>query len=110
LQIKQFLEAKGLDAGAIRPTGMGAVKFQVAAIDSLIRFARGVLETRCLFKKRKELQIMLAYFDGKVTGDQVIEFLNQELETESESENFERPSFPSHTSLVGACTRKATRE
>jgi len=79
LQIKLFLEAQGLDVGAIRPTGMGAVKFQVAAIESLIRFARGVLETRCLFKKRKELQIMLAYFDGKVMGDQVIEFLNQEV-------------------------------
>lgn len=79
LQIKQFLEAQGLDVGAIRPTGMGAVRFQVAAIESLIRFARGVLETRCLFKKREELQIMLAYFDGKVTGDQVIEFLNQEV-------------------------------
>ncbi|HEV2390383.1 MAG TPA: hypothetical protein VGS04_06625 [Nitrososphaerales archaeon] len=79
LQIKQFLEAQGLDVGAIRPAGVGAVKFQVAAIESLIRFARGVLETTCLFKKRDELRVMLAYFNSEVTGDQVIEFLNREV-------------------------------
>src|SRR5271170_1508359 len=79
LQIKQFSEAQGLGVGAVRSTGMGAVKFQVAGIESLVKFARGVLETRCLFKKRRELQIMLAYFDGKVTGNQVIEFLNREV-------------------------------
>jgi hypothetical protein len=77
LQIKQFLEAQGVRVGALRSTGMGAFNIEVAAIESLVKFAKGALETRCLFKKRKELQMMIEYFDGRVTGNQVIEFLNE---------------------------------
>jgi hypothetical protein len=58
---------------------VGGFKVEVAAIESLMRSAEAMLETRCLFKKRGELEMMLNYFNDKVTGNQVIEFLNEEV-------------------------------
>lgn len=78
-QIKRFLESQGVSVGAIRSTGMGAYKIEVAAIESLVKFAKGALWTSCLFKKRRELQMLLDYFGGRVSGNQVIESLNGEV-------------------------------
>jgi hypothetical protein len=78
-QIKLFLEREGVRVGAVRRAGVGGFKVEVAAIESLMRCAEAMLETRCLFKKRGELEMMLSYFKDKVTGNQVIEFLNEEV-------------------------------
>jgi hypothetical protein len=78
-QIKLFLEKEGVRVGTLRSAGVGGFKIEVAAIESLMRCAEAMLETRCLFKKRGELEMMLNYFNGKVTGNQVIEFLNAEV-------------------------------
>jgi hypothetical protein len=78
-QIKLFLEREGVRVGAVRRAGIGGFKVEVAAIESLMRCAEAMLETRCLFKKRRELEMMLSYFKGSATGNQVIEFLNDEV-------------------------------
>jgi hypothetical protein len=78
-QIKLFLEREGVRVGAVRRAGVGGFKVEVAAIESLMRCAEAMLETRCLFKKRGELEMMLGYFKGTATGNQVIEFLNDEV-------------------------------
>jgi hypothetical protein len=79
LQVKLFMEGQGVKVGTVRRTGVGGFKIEVAAIKSLKRCAEAMLETRCLFKKRAELAIMLRYFSGNVTGNEVIAFLNQEV-------------------------------
>jgi hypothetical protein len=43
-----------------------------------------------LFKKRRELEMMLSYFNGKVTGNEVISFLNEEVRAALELGNSER--------------------
>jgi len=68
-QIKLFLEREGARVGAVRSAGVGGFKVEVAVIESLMRCAEAMLETRCLFKKRGELEMMLNYFNGKVTGN-----------------------------------------
>jgi len=78
-QIKLFLEKEGARVGKLRRAGVGGFKIEVAAIESLMRCAEAMLETWCLFKKRRELEMMLNYFKGKVTGNQVIELLNDEV-------------------------------
>lgn len=79
MQIKQFLERRGISVGAVRHTGTGGYKVEVASIESLRKCASAMLHGRSLFKKRKELEFMLDYFDGKTTGDDVIRLLNQEV-------------------------------
>jgi hypothetical protein len=78
-QIKLFLEKQGVRVGTLRRAGVGGFKIEVAAIESLKRCAEAMLETRCLFKKRRELEMMLDYFNGRVTGNDVIAFLNEEV-------------------------------
>lgn len=79
MQIKQFLESRGISVGTVRRTGIGGHKVEVASIESLRRCASAMLDGRSLFKKRKELKFMLDYFDGKITGDDVIGLLNEEV-------------------------------
>jgi len=78
-QIKLFLEKEGVRVGTLRRAGVGGFKIEVAAIESLMRCGEALLKTRCLFKKRREIERMLDYFNGKVTGNQVIAFLNEEV-------------------------------
>lgn len=79
MQIKQFLERQGISVGAVRRTGTGGYKVEVASIESLRKCASAMLDGTSLFKKRKELEFMLDYFDGKITGDDVILLLNEEV-------------------------------
>ena len=67
--------------GAVRATGTGGYKIEVAEIESLIKCAKMMLEVPCLFKKREELRTMIDYFEGKLTGDNVGSFLNEEVST-----------------------------
>jgi hypothetical protein len=78
-QIKQFMESEGIKVGALRRSGRGGYKIEVAAIDSLQRCALAMLEGRNLFKKKQELELMLDYFSGRKTGDEVVRVLNEEV-------------------------------
>ena len=75
-QVKNFLEANSVRVGRVRPTGVGGFKVEVAAVDSLVRCAQSMLGTTCVFKKRRELECMVNYFGGKLTGNDVIGLLN----------------------------------
>jgi hypothetical protein len=73
------MESEGINVGALRRSGRGGYKIEVAAIESLQRCALAMLEGRNLFKKRKELELMLDYFSGRKTGDDVVSLLNEEV-------------------------------
>lgn len=78
-QIKSFLQGQGVQVGNLRPTGTGGFKILVAAVNCLIQCAQSMLQTSCVFKKRRELETMLRYFGGELTGNEVIDFLNEEV-------------------------------
>jgi hypothetical protein len=61
IQIKRFLESQNVRVGAVRATGTGGHKIEVAEIDSLMKCARMMLAVPCLFKKREELRMMTDY-------------------------------------------------
>lgn len=79
LQIKSFLERHGIEASMPRRSGHGGWKIQISSIESLKKVGRLMLETRCLVKKRGEVEVMLQYFEGKMTGTEVGSFFNNEV-------------------------------
>jgi len=78
-QVKRFLESQGISVGIVRATGTGGYKIQVAGILSLRKCAQAMLSGNNIFKKRRELELLLDYYDGKITGDQVIAAFNEEV-------------------------------
>jgi hypothetical protein len=79
LQIKSFLERHGIGVSMPRRSGHGGWKIQVSTIESLKRIGRQMLETGCLVKKKGEIEIMLRYFEGRITGTEVGTFFNNEV-------------------------------
>lgn len=79
LQIKSFLERHGIRVSKPRRSGHGGWKIQIATIESIKKVGRFMLETGCLVKKRGEVEIMLQYFEGRITGTEAGAFFNNEV-------------------------------
>ena len=79
LQIKSFLERHGIQVNKPRRSGHGGWKIQISSFESMKEVSRQMLDTRCLVKKRGEVEIMLQYFEGKITGTEVGNFFNNEV-------------------------------
>ncbi|MDV3278532.1 MAG: hypothetical protein LYZ69_08760 [Nitrososphaerales archaeon] len=79
LQIKSFLEGRGIRVSKLKHCGHGGWKIQVSAIESMKKLAQFMLRSGCLVKKKDEIGIMVQYFDGKITGTGVAMFLNEEV-------------------------------
>jgi hypothetical protein len=79
LQIRSFLRRHGIEVSLPRRSGHGGWKIQVSSIESLKRIGRLMLRTECLVKKRNEIEMMIQYFDGKITGTEVGRFFNNEV-------------------------------
>jgi hypothetical protein len=79
LQIKCFLEEHGIRVSMPRRSGHEGWKIQISTIESLKKVGRLMLETRCLVKKRGEIETMLQYFQGRITGMEVGDFFNNEV-------------------------------
>lgn len=95
LQIKSFLEGQGIQVSTLKHSGHGGWKIQVAAIDSMKKVARLMLETGCLVKKREEIVIMIQYFDGRITGNAVGEYINHEVRIGKRTGKVRRFDVPS---------------
>jgi hypothetical protein len=68
LQIKSFLGRHGIRVGMPRRSGHGGWKIQISSIESLKEVGRQMLESGCLVKKNAEVEVMLQYFEGRITG------------------------------------------
>lgn len=79
LQIRSFLRRHGIEVNLPRRSGHGGWKIQISSIESIKRTGRLMLRTKCLVKKRDEIEIMIRYFDGKITGTEVGKFFNNEV-------------------------------
>jgi hypothetical protein len=79
IQIRSFLRRNGIEVNLPRRSGHGGWKIQISSIESIKRIGRLMLRPECLVKKRDEIEIMIQYFDGKITGTEVGRFFNDEV-------------------------------
>jgi hypothetical protein len=75
-QIQLFLHSQGISTGKIFKSKGGAYVFVVVRQDCVITAATAMLATTCCFKKRRELEWALQYFEDKLSGTDFIERLN----------------------------------
>ena len=75
-QVKLFLESQGVRTMRI-VYAKGAYHLTIGKIESLRLAATRMLESGCAFKKRRELSALIAYYDNKKTGDQVVKEFNE---------------------------------
>jgi len=79
--IKLFLNAKGVTSGSIshdrHPSKKDAYRLDVDAIDSALKAAKAMVPY-CA-KKAEDLRIMIDYLEGRITGNQAIARLNEEV-------------------------------
>src|SRR2546428_12371022 len=71
--VKQLLEGEGVTVGKPRRTGVGAWKIEGAEIESLKKMAARMLTSGGLYKKKKEIKLILDDYCDMVTGEEVSE-------------------------------------
>jgi hypothetical protein len=76
-QLKRFLESKGVTTEKIVYDKNGANHLSVGRIDAMRIAALEMLRSGCSYKKRRELRALLAYYENKLTGDQVVREFNE---------------------------------
>jgi len=77
-QVKEFLQRNAVYAQPRIYVQKGKYTFyslQIAFQDSILRLARSL--RRYSFKKRKELDAVIAYLENRISGDQVIQVFNE---------------------------------
>ena len=82
LQLEQllvFLHSGGISTGQIKKKKGGAHEFVIVRQAGVITAAVAMLATRCCFKKRRELEWVLQYFDDRLTGTDFIERMNDDV-------------------------------
>ncbi|MDE1852994.1 MAG: hypothetical protein KGI38_04500 [Thaumarchaeota archaeon] len=77
-QIRRFLESQGVRTERI-VYARGAWHLPIGEINSMRLAARLMVSSGCAFKKRKELLAMLAYYDNRLSGNQVINEFNESV-------------------------------
>jgi len=77
--VKIFLESQLVKVGKPKNTGMGAWKIKVSEIESLRKMATAMLNCGVLNKKKKEIRLLLDYYENRITGNDVAEALNEEV-------------------------------
>jgi hypothetical protein len=93
-QVRRFLIARGISVGKPRRNGKAAWMFEVAEISSMKLMATKMLRSGGIYKKRRELQLLLDYYDDKVTGNQVIEGFNSEVRLGIRTGKLRDPNMP----------------
>lgn len=93
-QVQRFLIARGISVGRPRRNGKTAWMFEVAEISSMKLMATEMLRSGGIYKKRRELQLLLDYYDDKVTGNQVIEGFNSEVRRGIRTGKLRDPNMP----------------
>ena len=80
--VSAFLHAQGIKCGSIgkgdkRGLWQAAYRLDVVEISSVIRAARAML--RFTVKKHLELQVVIDYLEDRITGNDAIKIINQEV-------------------------------
>jgi hypothetical protein len=75
-QIKRFLERRGIATMRI-VYARGAYHLGVGRIESVVLVARKMIQSGCVFKKRRELLALLGYYEDQLTGNQVVKEFNE---------------------------------
>jgi len=97
-QIREFLSARGIKVGKVRRNGNAAKVFEVAEIASMRLMASEMLRSGGIFKKRRELELLLDYYEDKITGNEVIEAFNEEVRLGIRTGKIREPDVPyTHT-------------
>src|SRR5271157_5890409 len=93
-QVRRFLVGRGVSVGKPRRNGKAGWMFEVAEISSMRLMATEMLLSGGIYKKRRELQLLLDYYNDKVTGNQVIEGFNSEVRRGIRTGKIREPNMP----------------
>lgn len=108
-QVRLFLLGHGIRVGKPRRVGVGAWMCEVAEISSLIALATNMLASGGVYKKKRELQLLLDYYLDKITGTEVIEAFNDEVRLGKRVGKIRRVDMPYTHSAGFARARYASR-
>lgn len=78
-QVRDFLIKHGIKVGKTRRNGIGGWTCRVIEIASLKAMARKMLQSGGIYKKKRELKLLLDYYSNKVSGTEVLEGFNSEV-------------------------------
>lgn len=78
-QIRGFLAKHGIRVGKPRRNGVGGWTCEVKEISSLKTMAMEMLRSGGIYKKKRELQLLVDYYSDRVTGREVLEAFNSEV-------------------------------
>jgi len=78
-QIREFLIRHGVKVQKVRKVGFGGWICEVKAIASLTIAAKEMLQSGGIFKKKRELRLLLDYYSDRVSGTEVLEGFNSEV-------------------------------
>jgi hypothetical protein len=74
-QLRAFLQSEGIAVGRVLNHSAGAFRLQIGSPKSVLAAAK-LMEKFC-FKKRKELRILIDYYEDRITGTAALLGLNQ---------------------------------
>jgi hypothetical protein len=78
-QVRELLSAHGINVRKPRRNGVGGWTCEIKEISSMKAMAVGMLRSGGIYKKKKELQLLIDYYSDKVTGTEVLEAFNAEV-------------------------------
>jgi intein/homing endonuclease len=78
-QIREFLANHGINVKNSRRNGIGGWICEVKEISSMMAMAQEMLRSGGIYKKKRELQMLIDYYSDKVTGTEVLEAFNSEV-------------------------------
>lgn len=78
-QVREFLIERGVRVGRTRRVGVGGWICEVKEISSLRAVAIQMLQSGGIYKKRRELQLLVDYYSDKITAAQILEAFNSEV-------------------------------
>lgn len=108
-QVRNFLIRHGIKVGKPRRVGVGAWGCEVAEISSMRKMAAEMLASGGIFKKRRELELLLDYYEDKITGTVVIEAFNSEVKLGNRLGKIKNVEMPYTHSGGHARGRQASR-
>jgi len=79
-QIREFLIRHGVRVQKPRKVGVGGWICEVKEIASLMIITEEMLQSGGIFKKKKELQLLLDYYSDRITGTEVLQGFNSEVQ------------------------------
>ncbi len=107
-QIREFLVKHGIRVGKTRRAGVGGWTCEVKEISSLKTMAIEMLRSGGIYKKKRELLLLIDYYSDKVRGTEVLEAFNTEVRLGIRVGKIRKTGLPyTHTGGVKGVTGKS---